>query len=224
MIWRVLVFSLFICVSAHSYENEEQTISDLYQRWLALQVEQNPQLSQITALTRQAKTLVARYPEIAECLALQGMIQAQESSLAKGLEGLNLAKQAKDKLQRALSIDPYVFYGVAYAELGWLYHRTPGWPFSFGSDKMAKHLFNKALQVNPRSIAVNFRYAEYWFDKENYDQAETFSHITLEAIKLHSPTEPYNQAWSEYKKQLTDQMLTKIYNKNSYLNSLDLSN
>jgi hypothetical protein len=224
MSWRCLVFSLFVCISAHGFESNEHSVSELYQRWLLLQVQPNQHLSKLTTLAVQAESLTKQYPLVADCWALQGMIKAHQASLVSGLEGLKLAKQAKDTLQKALSINPYVFYGLAYAELGWLYHRTPGWPFSFGSDKMAKHLFYKAVNINPSSIAANFRFAEYWFDQENYVQAETFFQATLKAIKLHSPTELYNQAWSEHKKQLTDQMLTKIHNKNSYLNNLNLSN
>ena len=226
MFWRSLVFSLFVCLSAHGFENDEHTVSELYQKWLALQVQiqiDDP-LSKLVTLAIQAETLTKQYPLIPDFWALLGMIRAQQASLVSGLEGLKLAKQAKDMLQNALSLDPYVFYGVAYAELGWLYHRTPGWPFSFGSDKMAKHLFNKAVNINPRSIAANFRYAEYWFDQKDYAQAETFYEATLNAIKLHSPTELYNQDWSEHKKQLADQMLVKIHNRNSSLNDLHLSN
>jgi tetratricopeptide (TPR) repeat protein len=224
MFWRYLVFSLFVCLSAQGFENQEYSVSELYLKWLLLQVHEDQQLPELTALAKQAETLTKQYPLLADVWALQGMIKSQQASLESGLGGLRLAKQAKDLLQKALSIDPYVFYGVAYAELGWLYHRTPGWPFSFGSDKMAKHLFNKALNINPRSIAVNFRYAEYWFDQENYTQAETFFEATLKAIRLHSPIERYNQDWSEHKKQLADQMLAKIHNRNSYLNHLDLLN
>jgi Tfp pilus assembly protein PilF len=224
MFWRCLVFSLFICLSAQGFENEEHSVSELYQRWLVLQAQVNEPLPKLITLANQTETLTKQYPLLADGWALQGMIKAQQARLMSGLEGLKLAKQAKNMLQKALSIDPYVFYGVAYAELGWLYHSTPGWPFSFGSDKMAKHLLNKAVNINPRSIAANFRYAEYWFDQENYAQAKTFFEATLDAIKLHNPSELYNQSWSKHKKQLTDQMLAKIHNRNSYLNNLDLSN
>jgi hypothetical protein len=137
------------------------------------------------------------------------MFKSQQASLESGLAGLRLAKQAKDMLQKALPIDPYVFYGVSYAELGWLYHLTPGWPFSFGSDKMAPHLLNRALYINPGSIAANFRYAEYGFDQENDAQAETFLKATLQAIKLYNPSERYSQSWSQYKNNLQ----TKFYQK-----------
>lgn len=224
MFWRCLFFSLLLSLSAQGFEGEEYSVSELYQTWLVLQVQADEPLDKLTSLANQAKTLTKQHPLVADCWALQGMIYAQQADLVSGLEGLKMAKQAKDMLQKALSLDPYVFYGEVYAELGWLYHRTPGWPISFGSDKMAKHLFDKAININPRSIAANFRYAEYWFDQENYAQAKTFFQATLHAIKLHSPTEPYNQTWREYKKQLTDQMLKRIYNKNSHLNGLSLSN
>jgi tetratricopeptide (TPR) repeat protein len=226
MFWRCLVFCLVVCLSAHSFENDEHAVSELYQKWLALQVQIqiDEPLPKLVSLANQAEMLTKQHPLVPDCWALQGMIKAQQASLVSGLEGLKLAKQAKDMLQNALSLDPYVFYGVAYAELGWLYHRTPGWPFSFGSDKMAKHLFDKAVNINPRSIAANFRYAEYWFDQKDYAQAETFYKATLKAIKLQSPTELYNQDWSEHKKRLADQMLVNIHSKNSYLSNHSLSN
>lgn len=224
MLWRCLFFSMFIGLPVQGTEINEHAVSELYQKWLALQLPSDAQLPKLSILAKQAKTLTKQYPLVPDCWALQGMILAQQASLVNGVEGLKLAEQAKNNLQQALSIDPYVFYGVAYAELGWLYHSTPGWPFSFGSDKMARHLFDKALSINPRSIAANFRYAVYWFDQENHAQAEVFFEATLEAIQLHNPTEQYNQDWSDNKKQLTEQMLSKIYNKNSYLNSFSVSN
>jgi protein-disulfide isomerase len=44
-------------------------------------------------------------------------------------------------------LDPYVFFGNTYAELGSLYFRTPSWPFSFGSEKMAEKLFYKDIYI-----------------------------------------------------------------------------
>ncbi|MFQ3192542.1 MAG: hypothetical protein ACI936_003694 [Paraglaciecola sp.] len=79
----------------------------------------------LTALANQIETLAKEYLLSADLKALQGMIKAQQASLG----GLKLAKQANDMFQNALSTDPYVFYDVTYAELGWLYHCTPGWRF-----------------------------------------------------------------------------------------------
>jgi hypothetical protein len=97
---------------------------------------EHQQLPGLTALAKQTKTLTKQYPLLGNCWALQGMIKSQQASVESGLGGLRLAKQTKDMLQKALPINPYVFYNVAYAELGWLYHLTPGGPFASGSDKM----------------------------------------------------------------------------------------
>ncbi|AGH42249.1 hypothetical protein [Paraglaciecola psychrophila] len=142
MLWRFLVFILFVCSPAQGFDNQEYSVSALYQKWLLLQVHEDQQLSELTALAKKAETLTKQYPLPADCWALQGMTKSQQANVESGFGGLRLVKQAKDMLQKTLSIDTYIFYGVAYAELSWLYHRTPGWPFSFGSDKMARHRLN----------------------------------------------------------------------------------
>jgi hypothetical protein len=57
MFCRCLVCSLFICLSAQGFENQEHSVSELYQKWLLLQVHEHQQLLELTALAKQAKTL-----------------------------------------------------------------------------------------------------------------------------------------------------------------------
>jgi hypothetical protein len=76
---------------------------------LLLQVHKHQQHLELTALAEQAETLTKQYPLLADCWALRGIIKSQQASVESGFGGLRLAKQAKDILQKALSIDAYVF-------------------------------------------------------------------------------------------------------------------
>ncbi|MFT6779593.1 MAG: hypothetical protein ACJAV1_003536, partial [Paraglaciecola sp.] len=50
MLWRYLVFILFVCSPAQGFDNQEYSVSALYQKWLLLQVHEDQQLSELTAL------------------------------------------------------------------------------------------------------------------------------------------------------------------------------
>jgi hypothetical protein len=66
MLWRYLVFSLFVCLSAQGFENQEYSVSELYLKWLLLQVHEDQQLPELTALAKQAETLTKQYPLLAD--------------------------------------------------------------------------------------------------------------------------------------------------------------
>ena len=55
-----------------------------------------------------------------------------------------------------------------------LYHKVPGWPVGFGSDKKARKLFKEALEVNPNGLDSNYFYAEFLFDEKDYDEAAQY--------------------------------------------------
>jgi hypothetical protein len=59
--------SLFICVSAPGFENHEYSASELYQRWLLLQVHEDQQLLELTSLAKQAETLTKQYSLLSDC-------------------------------------------------------------------------------------------------------------------------------------------------------------
>ena len=69
MFWRCLVFSLFICLTAHGFENEEHSVSELYQRWLLLQAQTNEPLPKLDALANCTETLTKQYSLVADCWA-----------------------------------------------------------------------------------------------------------------------------------------------------------
>jgi len=93
-------------------------------------------------------------------------------------------REALLKLEAAEKIDPNVLGGSIFASLATLYSKVPGWPISFGSDKKARYYFQKALEVNPRGLDINYFYAEYLADNDEDMLALKYVDIALSAPAL----------------------------------------
>jgi tetratricopeptide (TPR) repeat protein len=122
-------------------------------------------------LATRAAALSKAYPGQAEPLVWEGIVLSTYAGAKGGLGALGLAKQAREKLQAAIKIDPGTLEGSAYTSLGTLYHKVPGFPLGFGDDARAKDLLQHALQLNPAGIDPNYFYGELLFDKGDYAQA-----------------------------------------------------
>jgi len=117
----------------------------------------------------------------AEALIWQGIVQSTYAGAAGGLTALGLAKDARASLEHALAINPAALDGSAYASLGTLYFKVPGWPLGFGDDDKAKELLEKALALNPDGIDSNYFYADYLYDQGSYRQALAYTDKALAA-------------------------------------------
>lgn len=210
---KIVSFCLVICaaiVSISAKAESDLTLTSLRHRWLLLETQQSKDelIDSYQQLISQADLLSQQYPNIAESRALSGMIKCHFANLVGGLNGLSMAKQAKEELQTALASDPSVFNGVTYAELGALYHKTPNWPFSFGSDKMAEKLFTKALEINPDGLLTNLYFGQYWFEQHKYAQARQYLLAATQAS-------PHNEdpEWFNYQLQLATNLLARVEQK-----------
>ena len=212
---RVFAFCFFLssCFFASSVQ-ANPAMTSLYQAWLNVQIEASSetQLEQYQQLISKANDLTLQFPDMAESWALSGVIKSHYAEKIGGLPGLKSAKQSRKELQHALSVDPNVLYGVACAELGYLYQKTPGWPISFGSEKMAQKLFEKALEINPHGLITNIRYGEFFFDLNNYILAKQYLLAATQAISLQE-----NPLWLDYQLQKAQHLLLKIEQKNRYV-------
>ena len=109
-----------------------------------------------------------------ESLIWLAISQSGAARAKGGLDALDLAKQAKENLERAIAADKTALEGAGLGVLASLYHKVPGWPVSFGSDKKARKLFKEALEVNPNGLDANYFYAEFLFDEKDYDEAAQY--------------------------------------------------
>ncbi|AXT37907.1 hypothetical protein D1814_04060 [Alteromonas sp. BL110] len=148
----------------------------LQQQWATVnyQLEGDAQLTAFSELIEQATKLVEQSENSAESLTWLAIAQSSTASVKGGLGALDFAESAKENLELAIKKEEAVLDGTALTVLAALYHKVPGWPVSFGSDKKAEKLFKRALEISPHGMDQNFFYAEYLFDEGEYKEAQAF--------------------------------------------------
>ena len=149
-------------------------LSSIQNAWAEInyaETESEQKAEDFKTLITKAEALVAEQPDRAEYLIWLGIVQSSTAGAEGGIGALKYAKAAKKNFEAALAIDSHALQGSAMTSLGVLYHKVPGWPIGFGSDKKAEQLLKSALDVNPDGIDSNYFYAEYLFDDGEYKQA-----------------------------------------------------
>jgi tetratricopeptide (TPR) repeat protein len=121
--------------------------------------------AEFEALARRAAAFERAFPGRAEPLIWEGIVLSTYAGVKGGLGALGLAKQARDKLEAALRIDPSALEGSAYTSLGTLYAKVPGFPLGFGDDGKARKLLEAALKINPDGIDPNYFYGEFLYEE-----------------------------------------------------------
>jgi len=166
----------FASVAAESFNTQ---LLNLQQQWAIVnyQLVDGAQEDGFDILVKQAQELVSANPENANGLVWLGIIESSYAGAKGGLGALSLAKSAKKSLEGSMKIDDSALNGSAYASLGTLYHKVPGWPIAFGDDDTAKEMLEKAMLINPNGIDSNYFYAEFLFDEKEYTKAK--EHLTL---------------------------------------------
>lgn len=143
-------------------------------RWAEInyQVPVAQRKAEFAKLAAEADTLVRSNPQDAELHIWRGIILSTYAGAKGGLGALDLVKQSKASLERALALDPKALHGSAYTSLGALYYQVPGWPIGFGDDQQAEKLLKQALQLNPNGIDPNYFYGDFLFRQARYSEAK----------------------------------------------------
>ena len=154
----------------------EGEVAGLERRWeqITTQQAEGDRRSARKSLSERAERLVEANPDVAQPLIWYGIIEASHARERSGLGALGSARAARDALERAVEIDPQGGNGSAYVTLGALYDRAPGRPIGFGNSDTAERMFQRALEIRPDGIDVNFYYAA--FLAEEGRQAEAREH------------------------------------------------
>ncbi len=157
-------------------EGGEDIVTALQRDWAIAnyQLKGDEQVKAYEALIEQADAAVANHPKSAEILVWNGIIKSAFAGVKGGVGALSYAKQAKKSLEASMKIDDKALNGSAYASLGTLYFKVPGWPLGFGNDKKAVQLLQKALEINPDGIDSNYFYADYLREKKDFENAEKY--------------------------------------------------
>lgn len=160
----------FAPLSAVAFEGD---IFSLKNRWenTVTQMPANQREETLKALASEAEQLARQYPNEADVLIWQGIVLASYARERGGLGALGTAGDARDALERAVEIDPTGGNGSAYVTLGALYDRAPGRPIGFGNSDTAERMFQRALEIRPDGIDVNYYYAAFLKEEGNNQAA-----------------------------------------------------
>ncbi len=124
-------------------------------------------------LQPQAHLLVTAYPGRAEPLIWEGIITASHAKYQNPFSALSSARQARDILLKAISLDPAAMDGSALITLGALYFRVPK-VGSFGDDDKAKHYLTQALTLDPNNIDANYFYGKLLLEHGDHNEALSY--------------------------------------------------
>lgn len=171
-----LMLALLLLPAAVLAQANDSSLAELQRDWAVANYKMSgdAQATAFEHLIERADHAVASDPESAELLIWNGIIKSSFAGAKGGLGALSLAKAAKSSLEQALKVNDKALDGSAYASLGTLYYKVPGWPVGFGSDKKAVQLLQKALAINPEGIDSNYFYADYLLEKKEYEKAEAY--------------------------------------------------
>ena len=157
-------------LTATAFEGE---LFSLKNRWehTVTEMPANERESTLKALAGEVEQLAEQYEDEADILVWQGIILASYARERGGLGALGTAGDARDALEQAIEIDPQGLNGSAYVTLGALYDRAPGRPLGFGNSETAERMFQRALEIRPDGIDVNYYYAAFLKEEGNEQAA-----------------------------------------------------
>ncbi|MFQ3207135.1 MAG: tetratricopeptide (TPR) repeat protein [Glaciecola sp.] len=196
-----------ISFSTAATESFSTQLLGLQQQWAKVnyQLVDDAQKEGFDSLIKQAQELVKNNPHNANGLIWLGIIESSYAGAKGGLGALSLAKTAKKSLEESIKIDDSALNGSAYASLGTLYHKVPGWPIAFGDDDTAKEMLEKAMVINPNGIDSNYFYAEFLFDEKEYTKAKEHLTLALQATpRLERPLA------DEFRRVEVSQLMAKV--------------
>jgi tetratricopeptide (TPR) repeat protein len=156
-------------------------------------------------LIARAAAFSKQNPQRAEALIWEGIVLSTAAGVKGGLGALGLAKQSREKLDSAIAIDANALDGSAYTSLGTLYHKVPGFPIGFGSDKKARDYLQKALLINPDGIDPNYFYAEFLHDEDDHAGALKYLEKALKA-----PPRPGRSSADEGRRGDIQKLMAKV--------------
>ncbi|NVF15362.1 hypothetical protein [Vreelandella maris] len=157
-------------LTATAFEGE---LFSLKNRWehTVTEMPANERESTLKALAGEVEQLAEQHKDEADVLVWQGIILASYARERGGLGALGTAGDARDALEEAIEINPQGLSGSAYVTLGALYDRAPGRPLGFGNSETAERMFQRALEIRPDGIDVNYYYAAFLKEEGNEQAA-----------------------------------------------------
>ena len=145
-------------------------------------------------------------PGLADAVAVQAIVLGNYIGFKGGnLGSIKQIKQIRDDLSKIVEAHPDTLDGYAMAYLGSLYHYSPPWPISFGSDKKAGEYLMKALEYDDHGQDVNYEYGVFLIDEGRKSEAKLF----LEKAG-NAGIRENRKAWDSFRHFLIDASLSRL--------------
>lgn len=185
----------------------EDTLLDIQHRWAEANYETSGknQKKAFAALLENARAFAENHEDRAEALVWHGIVASTYAGVKGPFGAMSLAKEARDALLAAESLDPGVLDGSVYTSLGTLYSKVPGGIIGFGDKDLARDYFQKAINANPDGIDPNYFYAEYLFEQEEFEAAKS---ALLKAQQ--APARPERPLADEGRQHEVAELLTQV--------------
>ena len=184
---KIIISLISVLTLSSNFAFAEQTtdslLLELQKGWAIAnyQLKNDDQSEAFESLIAKADSSLNQHAGDAKLLIWAGIIKSTYAGVKGGLGALGLAKAARKHLEQALTIDEVALQGSAFTSLGTLYHSVPGWPIGFGSDKKAKKLLKRAIEINPDGIDSNYFYADFLSNNGEYRQAIKYFELASNA-------------------------------------------
>lgn len=136
------------------------------------------------SLLEDASELVSEYPNSAEALIWQGIVQSTYAGEVSVFSAMKYAEAARDSLQTAEAMNASAMGASVYTSLGALYSQVPGGLMGFGDDELALEYLRKAVTISPNDLDANFFLAELLIDKGMYAEAEQLLNRVLASPRV----------------------------------------
>lgn len=161
----------------------DDAVQALQRDWEVIRYQTPPaeKARRFEALSAKAHEVAQSFPQHSEPLVWEGIVLSSWAGERGGLGALSLVKEAKSVYEKAIAMDGQALEGSAYASLGVLYYKVPGWPLGFGDKAKAEALLKQALQINPDGIDPNFFYAEFLAENGRASEAVPYAQRALQA-------------------------------------------
>jgi hypothetical protein len=165
-----IVSMLLISANSSGAQPLEESLYSVEARWAdaAYKTTGRQQAKALKSLLSDVRDLHQSHPDRAEVAAWHGIV-ARTYADVNG--SMRLAREARDALLAAESIDPLVLGGLVYANLGALYFQVSSGLGGFGNKTRGIGYLWKAIVVDPEGIDSNYLYARVLLDEKDYSAA-----------------------------------------------------
>lgn len=197
MINAVFIATLFAVMPAYAAFDDE--LQMLQQHWSSVryQTSGDERKKQLEKLVAEADSFAKKYPDKADSHLWAGVIRGSLAEAINGMGALSFVKEAKVNLEKSIEIDAKAEGSYALGVLGLMYAKVPSWPIAYGDNKKGKALLQQGVEASPDGMNINYLYASYLFEKDDYAKAK----IYIQKAQQAAPPAPA-EIWSGRQKEI----------------------